>query len=447
MAMSGRPGNPLFVRARIARGLHTQEEFAEEFEAAARRLGLQVTVSVRQVRRWESGRPGWPHPPARTVLQALLLCPVEELGFSRPVRGVRGADGGRASQDGRVKRRDFVTCSLAAIGAVSVPTSPDEFLAETMSDPLDRLRNVLTGAVACAIDPSAPEALVRASASAKRQMQQCRYSQLARNLPGLLLEIEPVRGSAEERRRVDHVAVEAYHVAASLFLKHDDAPSAWIAAERAMTAARRIGDPRAIASASRILTHAVTAVGHCRQGVGVAVRGADEISGDVTRSAPDTVAVFGALLLRGAWAAAVADDRDTAETLLDEAGRAAELTEESNRQGTAFGPNNVLLHRVSLALTLGDAGRALQEARRVKVGTLAVAERRAVFWTDVARALHACGRTEKATAALLAAEEEAPEEVRSRPVVRELIGDLLVRDRGGRVPVLRSLAARARVAV
>ncbi|MGA5132321.1 hypothetical protein ACPCTO_21205 [Streptomyces olivoreticuli] len=346
-----------------------------------------------------------------------------------------------------MKRRDFVACSLAVVGTARVPTSPDGLLAGGMVDPLDRVRNVLTGAEVCTTDPGTPRALAQASASAKRQMQQCRYSQLARHLPDLLLELEPGRESAEDRRRVDHVAVETYHVAASLLLKNDDAPSAWIVAERAMAAARRTEDPRAITSASRILAHAVAAVGHYRQGVGVAIRGADEISGGVTRSSPDTVAVFGALLLRGAWAASVADDRHTAEALLDEAGRAAELLEESNRQGTAFGQNNVLLHRVSIALTLGDAGRALSEARKVSVTELAVPERRAVFWTDVARSLHACGRTEKATAALLAAEQEAPEEVRSRPVVRELIGDLLMRDRGGRVPVLRSLAARARVTV
>ncbi|MBH1936591.1 hypothetical protein I5Q34_20310 [Streptomyces sp. AV19] len=50
------------------------------------------------------------------------------------------------------------------------------------------------------------------------------------------------------------------------------------------------------------------------------------------------------------------------------------------------------------------------------VKALAVAGRRAVLWTDAVRALHACGGTKKATAALLAAEREAPEEVRSRPV-------------------------------
>lgn len=445
--MPGQPGNPLFVRARVAQGIHTQEDFVDGFASMAGQLGFKLTISVRQVRRWESARPGWPHPATRTVLQALLERPVEELGFSRPAsRSVPAVPGGTAL-GGPVKRRDFVMYSLAAASVVGVPASPEELLDHTAADPMDRLRDVLTGTVTCTTDPSTPKALARAVASAKRQVQGCRYAQLAMSLPGLLVELEPRRASAGDQHEVDRVAVDAYHVAASLLLKNGDAASAWLAAERAMAAARRTEIPEAVAAASRILTHAVSAVGHRRQGVGVAVRGADQIAGAVARSNPDTVAVFGALLLRGAWAASAANDRDTATALLKDAGRAAELLEESNRHWTAFGPNNVSLHRVSIALTLGDAGMALAEARYVNVEALAVAERRAVFWTDVARALHACGRTEKATAALLAAEKQAPQEVRSRTVVRELIGDLLMRDRGGRVPVLRSLASRAQVTV
>ncbi|MBZ4320224.1 heavy metal transporter CzcB [Streptomyces huiliensis] len=259
--------------------------------------------------------------------------------------------------------------------------------------------------------------------------------------------MESGHASTAAPRRIDRIAVDAYHVAASLLLKNDDPASAWIAAERAVAAARRMGDPTAVASASRILTHALGAVGHRRQSVRVAIRAADEAAEGVRWKSPDTVAVLGALLLRGAWAAAAADDRDTAEALLTDAGRAAAMPADSNRRWTAFGPHNVALHRVSVALTLGDAGKALAEARKVDVKTLAVAERRAVFWTDAARALHACGRTRKAAAALLAAEREAPEEVRCRPVVRELIGEMLMRDAGGQASSLHSLATRVGVAV
>ncbi|MFD9686774.1 XRE family transcriptional regulator [Kitasatospora sp. NPDC059088] len=79
-------GNPLFVAARVRVGFHTQEEFAEAFEIRARALGTPLGISVRQVRRWESIRPGWPNRAARRVLVDLLDTSLEGLGFARPPR-------------------------------------------------------------------------------------------------------------------------------------------------------------------------------------------------------------------------------------------------------------------------------------------------------------------------------------------------------------------------
>lgn len=447
--MSGPYGNRLLVQARIARGIHTQEEFVEAFESMAVELGTRLSVSVRQVRRWESRAPGWPHPGARSVLQALLQCPIEQLGFARPIKGVKPSPSPTEAHDDPVRRREFMAGSLAAITAVSVPATPEDLLDYVTTDPMDPLRNALTGTIALTAEPRSPDALFKATAAAKRHIQACRYAQLTRTLPSLLIELQTRHEHDREQRQIDVAAANAYHVAASLLLKSNDPASAWIAAEKAMTAARRAESAAAFATASRILAHAIASVGHHRQAIRVVTHAADQLSGGINRNDPDRVSVFGSLLLRGAWAASTAGDRDTAEALLEDADRAAELINGSsgNRQWTAFEASNVTLHRVSIALTLSDAGRALDEARKVNVGTLAVAERRAVYWTDVARALYGCGHTQKATAALLAAECEAPEEVQSRPVVRNLIGELLMRDRGGRVPVLRSLAARAQVVV
>ncbi|MFI1378418.1 hypothetical protein [Embleya sp. NPDC020886] len=68
-----------------------------------------------------------------------------------------------------------------------------------------------------------------------------------------------------------------------------------------------------------------------------------------------------------------------------------------------------------------------------------------MFRLDVARALAVCGRTEQAGIALPAAAEQAPEEIRSRTVARNLIGELVRRDEYGRLPELRPLAVRSGV--
>ncbi len=67
-------------------------------------------------------------------------------------------------------------------------------------------------------------------------------------------------------------------------------------------------------------------------------------------------------------------------------------------------------------------------------------ERRARYYTDVARTFGQWGRREDCLSTLLAAERQAPEETHARPAVRDLISGLLVS--GRTAPELRGLAAR-----
>ena len=97
-----------------------------------------------------------------------------------------------------------------------------------------------------------------------------------------------------------------------------------------------------------------------------------------------------------------------------------------NVRWTAFGPTNAKIHRVNIAVTLGDAGTAIDVARKIDPTTMTVTERRATLLVDTARAFLQWGKHDKAYIALRAAEETAHEEVAGRPSVHRLIGDLLV---------------------
>jgi hypothetical protein len=80
----------------------------------------------------------------------------------------------------------------------------------------------------------------------------------------------------------------------------------------------------------------------------------------VRKPTPESLSVSGSLLLRGAIAAADAEDRDGSMTMLNEAEQAgSRLGGDYNHRWTAFGPANVLLHRVTIAVRLGDAGAAI----------------------------------------------------------------------------------------
>ncbi|MFC5149911.1 XRE family transcriptional regulator [Streptomyces aureoversilis] len=76
-------GNALFVAARVRRGWHTTPDFTEAYGRHAAAMGERATISLRQARRWESGRPAWPNRDARRVLVAMFGMELEDLGFTR----------------------------------------------------------------------------------------------------------------------------------------------------------------------------------------------------------------------------------------------------------------------------------------------------------------------------------------------------------------------------
>jgi len=81
------------------------------------------------------------------------------------------------------------------------------------------------------------------------------------------------------------------------------------------------------------------------------------------------------------------------------------------------------MHQVNVAVTLGDAGTAIDLARKIDLRAVTVTERKASLLIDVARAFQ-WGKYEQAHAALRAAEDTAPQEVAARPSV----GGTLARD-------------------
>ncbi|MFJ5738285.1 helix-turn-helix domain-containing protein [Streptomyces microflavus] len=104
------------VAARVERGWHTQEDFVTAYDERARELREQARISVRQVRRWESGESTWPNRDARRVLEAMFGCSLEDLGFVRTARptGRRVGAPGRQLEECDVRRRTFLGLAGAA---------------------------------------------------------------------------------------------------------------------------------------------------------------------------------------------------------------------------------------------------------------------------------------------------------------------------------------------
>jgi transcriptional regulator with XRE-family HTH domain len=293
----------------------------------------------------------------------------------------------------------------------------------------DQLSSVLTdlGTASPLEPPGDVGSLAAAVDAARGHYQGCRYEQLTQWLPGLIRDLnascEVLAG--DERYRACALSADAHHVAAGLMLKRGDQGLAALAADRSMRAALASGDPVTIAASARIITHALMNGGHLAAAVSTAASYASSLGRDIPTQTPDSLSVYGALLLRGAVAAAQDDNRDTAHELLSEAEDAAKrLGRDGNLRWTAFGPVNAALHRISIAVTLGDAGTAIDLARTIDLDAIAVTERKATLLIDVARAFIQRDQYESAYRALRTAHETAPEEVTGRSSVRTIVRDL-----------------------
>ncbi|GAA3249905.1 hypothetical protein ACFO1B_39745 [Dactylosporangium siamense] len=262
-------------------------------------------------------------------------------------------------------------------------------------------------------------------AKVRRAYQHGCYGQALRDLPSALTALSAVAQTISGDALLAVLTAEAYQVASGLLLKSDEPSLAAVAAERSIAAARASGEPLAVASSVRAVVHGLLAAGHPAQAAEVAATAAARLADDVGMRSQQELSVYGALLLRGAIAAARAEQRERAGALLNEAATAARhVGIDGNARWTAFSATNVLAHRVAAAVELGDAGTAVSLAQTVDLQQMAVPERRAVLLLDTARALTQWGRYERALEAIRAAEGHAPEEVRSRRPIRQLISDL-----------------------
>ncbi|HEV8647868.1 MAG TPA: hypothetical protein VG276_00320 [Actinomycetes bacterium] len=139
-------------------------------------------------------------------------------------------------------------------------------------------------------------------------------------------------------------------------------------------------------------------------------------------------------------------DRAGASEFLTEASLVSQrLGEDRNDFWTVFGPTNVGIHRASVAVELGDAGRVVELARAIDPSQLPSLERRAHHLLDLAQGFGQWRKDHQALDALLHAERLAPQEVHLQPAVRRLVVELLHRERRTTKPGLRDLARRVGV--
>ena len=274
-----------------------------------------------------------------------------------------------------------------------------------------------------------------------------RYTELAELLHSLVPDLETAARSAAEDQRAEafELLATTYQACSAALAKLGEPDVAWIAADRAMAAAERAGNPLLVAAGAYRLVFVFIAARHYGQAEETVRTAADALRSLADQGSPQAMSLWGGLTLQRAVIAARVNDADAAYRQLEQAGRIArELGEGRNDYNTEFGPANVGLYEIAIAVELGDAGRALRVAAAADTTGLS-AERRARMLIDVARAHAQRRQVTDAVTALREAEDITPEQVRSHELVRQLVSDLLIMQEPPSGD-LRGLAGRLTVA-
>ncbi|WP_407555510.1 helix-turn-helix transcriptional regulator [Streptomyces sp. Pv4-95] len=311
--------------------------------------------------------------------------------------------------------------------ATALDLDPARLLPDT-ERPDDRVHQAMPTLSAVLAEYEAPEdgpyrdlsALGEAVGSVVTQRLGAQYIRIARTVPGLLAELCRAlqTAAADDRPAVARLLVDACRAADAIAFKYGAKDLSARLIDLMRWAAGQTADPLVEATVAYVRTETFFAARAHAAGLRALERAADLAP---RSDRPTALAARGALHMRAAVIAGRAGNGDVAETHLDEARALGDRVPEDVYRGTAFGPNSVRVHEVSVAVSLGDGhlGRALTLAREWKPPRDLPAERRSGFYIELSRAQLWSGRPDAAFESLKVARRIAPQHAREHRWVRE----------------------------
>lgn len=246
------------------------------------------------------------------------------------------------------------------------------------------------------------------------------YTRIARELPDLLTELTRAYHTAatHERSQLADLLVTASRSADAVAYKFGARDLSARLVDLMRWAVPEADDPLLAASVAYVRTETFFAARAHGPGLRVLEQALD--TAPPPAKAP-AIATRGTLHMRAAVIAGRARNASAAATHLIEARTLAAQVPEDVYYGTAFGPDSVRIHEVSVAVSLGaeHVGRALDVADGWKPPKNLPAERRSGFYIELARAQLWSGLVDDAFESLKAARRIAPQHTRGHPWVRE----------------------------
>jgi transcriptional regulator with XRE-family HTH domain len=290
-----------------------------------------------------------------------------------------------------------------------------------------------------------PRSLSELAADVKRAgrlRMEASYVQLGALLPDLIRElaahVHELTGA--EQARAFRFLAEAYAAVDSMAYKLGYMDLFALAVERMAWAAGQSDDPLLRPVAAMRRSSVFLATGGWDGGITLLARAGRDIDQDQDDDA--TLSVHGTVHLRSAILAARANRPSSA---WDSIGQAAEVSErlghDTRDYGLLFGPTNVAIHGVAVAVELGDADEAVRRGSDLELPEDLPRERSSHHFIDLSRAWLWQGRPDKALTCVTRAERLAPQRTRYHPMARQTVMQLL--DHQRRLPEpLRGVATR-----
>lgn len=233
------------------------------------------------------------------------------MGQSR--RWVQDLEGGQRQADPRLsvleRAAQILRISLEQLLA-DTPTAPDETDpppegVRAVVDALDR-HDVVTGAIAPTHEPPALSAIGSSLSYCCEAFQASHYTAIGRQLPTLLIDAHHATAAAPDDAACEahQLLSRVYQLAASFLHKYGAATTApaAVAADRALAAAERSGDPVAIGAAARRVAKSLMHQRRPEAAASFATDAAARLHDDLTDAGARGLSTLGMLYLNAAVA-------------------------------------------------------------------------------------------------------------------------------------------------
>lgn len=263
-----------------------------------------------------------------------------------------------------------------------------------------------------------------------------RYSKVIAQVPKLVTDVEVVArhsthaGGADAHREVQRCAVDLYSLLRTVSKRVGRGDLALLVTDRAIRAAEVAADPVRLAVARWNQVHVLLSDDQPEGAENVAIGAAESLRSQLVTGDLDALAVFGALQLLSAVAAARQGKVWTARERVREVVPLAARTGERNVGWTVFGPTNVAMYAVSVEIEAGESAEALRLAEQINQARSPSIERRVAFRLEQAKGYQQRRDDASALLTLQAAGTEAPEDMTYRPAAQQILATAIHRGRG-----------------